>query len=72
MQDNKKIKIDNMNCPNCRKVILKNLMSLKGINSVNINLSVQTVILTYNTETVTWKKIKDAIMKQGYNIIEEI
>lgn len=62
------ITIKGMSCSHCNMVIKNALTALKGVNSVDINLSNKTAKVEYNPEIISVETIQKEIEAQGYEI----
>lgn len=62
--------IDSMSCNQCAEIIKNNILKLKGVKKVNVNLSLQQVKVEYDKNKVKSYKIIEAIESAGFNIIE--
>ena len=58
--------VKNMDCANCVKKVEKNIAFEKGVTDLKCDLSTKTVLVTYNTDKTTEKKLIDAFKKIGY------
>ena len=55
-----------MSCDHCQKSVEKSIQELAGINDVQVNLKKEQIMVTYNSDLVDVKKIKEAVKKAGY------
>ena len=57
--------VKGMDCENCQKKVEKNLAFEKGVTDLKCDLSSKTVVVTYNKDKTTEKKLQDAFKKIG-------
>jgi len=69
--DKVQIKIGGMGCAACSAKIEKTLRSLEGIKSADVNLAAEKAVVAFNPDVVQFQVIKEAIIKLGYQVIEE-
>ena len=61
-----KLKVKGMTCNSCEKIIAKQVLSLPGVKSVDVDYSTEMVEIIYDAELITPEKIKNIIKKKGY------
>lgn len=61
------LNVNGMSCSHCESSIKNSLLSLEGINEVNVNINNKTVEVTY--EGISLEIIKDTIEDQGYDTL---
>ena len=59
-------------CEMCKERIEKNLAYTKGVSDVNLNLDDKVVTITFNGKKTNSKKLKEVIMKTGYDADEVV
>lgn len=64
------LKISNMTCAACEMRIEKKVKTIKGVSSVKASYSTGYVKVTYDSQVVSIKTIKDAIEKLHYVVVE--
>ncbi|MEK7503655.1 MAG: heavy metal translocating P-type ATPase [Patescibacteria group bacterium] len=64
-------KIHGMHCASCAANIEHALQKETGIKSANVNFAVEKLYLEYDPVVVSLEKIKNAVAKLGYQIMEE-
>ncbi|TYR76167.1 copper chaperone CopZ [Rossellomorea vietnamensis] len=62
------LNVSGMSCGHCVKAVEGSVGELKGVQSVGVNLDSGQVDVTYNSEEVTVKTIKETIDDQGYDV----
>lgn len=65
------LKIHGMHCASCAANIEHELKKEAGVKSANVNFAVEKLYLEYDSEAVSLEKIKDAVDKLGYHLMEE-
>jgi len=65
------IKIGGMGCAACSAKIEKTLRALDGIKSADVNLAAEKAAVVFNPAVIQLPVIFDAIIKLGYQVIEE-
>lgn len=63
-----KIKVKGMNCRSCEKTISQSLEKLTGIDKVDVVFNNNIVKIKYDKDLITIEKIKDELIKMGYEI----
>ncbi|MCY6353804.1 urease accessory protein UreH domain-containing protein [Clostridium sp. ZS2-4] len=63
-----KIKVYNMTCTSCEKLVEKSIQKLDGISNAIASYSEQYVIVEFDTELCNTKLIENAIKNAGYSI----
>jgi len=63
------IKIGGMSCAMCVKAVEKSLISLKGTEEVNVNLSLENARIVYDQKLVSFESMKKAIEEAGYQYL---
>ena len=63
---NKKFSVTGMTCSACSASVEKGVNKLEGINSVNVNLLTNSMIVDYNEEITDENKIIEAVVSSGY------
>jgi len=69
INENITLKIGGMTCAMCVKTIEDVLMNIEGVNNVNVNLASEKAYVTYNSDLVSIKDMKDAIEDMGYQFL---
>ncbi len=64
---NEKIDVYGMTCEHCVKTVTKAISSLKGVDSVNVNLKGEYADVTYDDSVVGAAEIKKAVKDAGYD-----
>jgi len=59
--------VKGMDCENCQKKVEKNIAFEKGVTDLKCNLSQKTVLVTYNNDKTTEKKLIEAFKKIGFD-----
>lgn len=59
----------NMHSKNCARNVEHAIVDLPGINEVEVNLELNTVTISYDTQKVTIGNIRAAVLSAGYDII---
>jgi len=65
------IKIGGMGCAACSAKIEKTLRCLNGVKNADVNLAAEKAVVEFDPNAVQLTAIKDAIIKLGYQVIEE-
>jgi len=65
------IKISGMTCAACAKRIEKAVGKLDGVSNASVNFATEKLSVEFDSNSTTIPKIKEAIEKVGYEIIEE-
>ncbi|MBI2662832.1 sulfite exporter TauE/SafE family protein [Candidatus Woesearchaeota archaeon] len=65
-----KIKVKNMVCTSCEKIISKAVHALPGIHGVVVDYDSASAEIVYDSEKVSLDEIKEKIKKKGYEIVE--
>ena len=65
------IKIGGMSCAACSARIEKALRALNGVENAIINLASENAVIVFNTKIINISNIKNAILKLGYQVIED-
>jgi Cu+-exporting ATPase len=60
------VKLPTLQCGMCKKNIEGNLQSLKGLDSISVNVEEKTATVVYDAEVVSLTQIEEAISKVGY------
>lgn len=63
----KTIKIEGMHCKSCVRAIQDKISSLKGVDSVKVNLVENSATVIYNQKIITQEKIQRGIEDLGYS-----
>ncbi|MBU1164206.1 heavy metal translocating P-type ATPase [Patescibacteria group bacterium] len=73
MSDTKKVKLNvsGMHCASCALSNEKALRKLKGVNNAAVNYASSQAIVEYDESQVKLNTLKEAIRKNGYEVIEE-
>ena len=64
--------LTNIFCDNCRKKIEKNIAWEKGVKDLEVNLEQKTVKILYDPQKTDREKLRKAIEKLGYTVIEPV
>lgn len=65
------IKISGMTCAACAKRIEKVIGKLEGVSQASVNFATEKLSFEYDNQKISTEKIKEAIEKVGYGVIEE-
>ncbi|WP_407281584.1 heavy metal translocating P-type ATPase [Methanolobus sp. WCC1] len=65
------IKVYGMMCMHCHKRVSDAIMSLEGVNSVEVSLEDENASVDFNPETIGLDEIKQAITAAGYEVGED-
>ena len=65
------IKIEGMSCEHCAKKVSKNLLTIKGVKKVKVNLKEKEAIIS-SKEPLDLEQIKKLIDELGYQMIGEL
>lgn len=60
------IPVEGMVCMSCVANVKRTLSSLEGVSAVHVSLEEKRVSISYDTQKVDLKEIRDAINKLGY------
>ncbi|SFS49584.1 copper ion binding protein [Marininema halotolerans] len=63
-------KVKGMSCDHCKKAVTEALEKIAGVESVTVDLENGVAVVTHQDDTVEYKKMKDAIEEQGYEVEE--
>lgn len=66
--ESKKIKISDMTCTGCERILERNIETVKGVKSVKVSFAEGTVIVYYDKNVCGEKEIADVIKNAGYSI----
>lgn len=64
------LQVEGMSCGHCVSSIEGNVAKLNGVKSVKVNLSDGKVDVSFDSNVVNLKEIKDVIEDQGYDVKE--
>jgi Cu+-exporting ATPase len=64
------IKIGGMTCAACANRIEKGIGKLDGVVSTNVNFATEKLTVQYNNKNITHSEIEAAIVKLGYQVLE--
>ncbi|MDC3412689.1 copper chaperone CopZ [Aquibacillus sp. 3ASR75-11] len=64
----KTLDVKGMSCGHCVSAIESSVNELKGIETVNVDLSSNKVTVSYNESEVQIDKVKEAIEEAGYDV----
>jgi sulfite exporter TauE/SafE/copper chaperone CopZ len=62
----KKIKIKNMHCNNCERIIAKRVNSLEGVDHISISYAKETAEVTFDPKKTNLEQISKIISDEGY------
>ncbi|MFS0645631.1 copper chaperone CopZ [Siminovitchia sp. 179-K 8D1 HS] len=62
------LNVQGMSCGHCVNSIEQNVGQINGVQSVKVNLEEGKVDVTFNSDAVSLKDIKDVIEDQGYDV----
>ncbi|AQS55715.1 copper chaperone CopZ [Novibacillus thermophilus] len=62
------LNVQGMSCGHCVNSIEQNVGQINGVQSVKVNLEEGKVDVTFNSDEVSLKDIKDVIEDQGYDV----
>ena len=65
------VKVSGMTCTACAKAIERNVVKLEGVGSANVNYATEKLNVEYDDSKVDLQKVKAAIVKAGYSVVEE-
>ena len=65
------IKIEGMSCEQCAKKVSQNLLTIKGVKKVKVNLKEKEAIIS-SKEPLDLEQIKKLIDELGYQMIGEL
>jgi len=65
------VKISGMTCAACAKRIEKAVGRLEGVSQVSVNFAAESLSVEYDNQMASLDKIKEAVAKAGYGVIEE-
>jgi len=65
------VKISGMTCAACAKRIEKAVGKLEGVSLASVNLATEKLTVKYDNQKVSPDKIKEAVEKAGYGVVEE-
>ncbi|KKH47740.1 heavy metal translocating P-type ATPase [Methanosarcina sp. 1.H.A.2.2] len=60
-----------MTCGHCQKSVADAISSLKGVESVDVNLEAESATVIFDPEKVSLDDIKEAVLKAGYSTEKE-
>ena len=63
-----KIKIEGMSCSSCAAKVEKTINQLLGVQQANVNLTTNTLTLTYDEEVLNQNEIEKSIEKLGFKV----
>lgn len=66
-----KLRVEGMSCANCESKIEDKLNGMVGVKEVKASYSKETVIIRYDMNSVSLKKIIAAVEKLGYGIVSD-
>jgi len=61
--------IKGMHCKSCEMLIKDGVGELDGVKKVDVSLAKNTVTVEYDENSVTTRKIVDAIEAEGYTVV---
>jgi len=62
------LKVEGMSCQHCVNSIKKAVGTLQGVNTVDVDLKLKTVSVTYDPERIFLQEIKEIIDDQGFEV----
>ncbi len=62
------LNVQGMSCGHCVNSIEQNVGQINGVQSVKVNLEEGKVDVTFNSDEVSLKDIRDVIEVQGYDV----
>jgi copper chaperone CopZ len=65
-----RMKVKDMDCESCRKVITKKLKSMKGVRDVNVDLKQKEVVFKFDNPELCLDDFTCAIEDLGYNKVQ--
>lgn len=68
---NQQFIISGMTCAACAKAAEKAVRKIEGIAEANVNFATENMTIQYDDTKVSVKKIKEAVMKAGYEALEK-
>lgn len=63
------LNVEGMSCSHCEKRVQTVVGELNGVESVAVSLADKTVTVSYDSELVDLKLLKEAIEDQGYDVL---
>ena len=64
-------KVEGMSCTACASSVNSMLSSVGGVVTANVNFADQTVLVDFDPEKVTVKKLEEAVSKIGYRLVTD-
>jgi len=65
-----RMKVEDMDCESCVKVITKKLKSMSGVKDVNVDLKQREVVIKYDNPSFCMDDFTCAIEDLGYNKVQ--
>ena len=65
------LNITGMTCASCAKAVERSVKRLGNINSADVNLATEKLVVEFDESQVTLDEIKEAVKKAGYGVEEE-
>ena len=63
--------VTGMTCASCAKAIERSVGKLEGVSSANVNYASEKLNIEFDENKVDLEKVKEAVKKAGYSVIEE-
>lgn len=67
----KQIKIGGMTCSACAKAVERAVGKVEGVSEGSVNFATEKLQVTYDEKVATYEMLKAAVVKAGYEVIEE-
>jgi len=65
----KEIMVEGMTCNHCKMAVEGALNKLSGVQQAEVDLAGKKVTVSYNDSEVSFEQMKEAIEKQGYDVV---
>jgi copper chaperone len=62
-------KVVDMYCISCKSIVEKQLKNENGINTIDIDLMTDSVVVEFDPSVITKEEIKNRLEKSGYNFV---
>lgn len=64
------LNVEDMSCEHCKATVEKAITAFEGVKKVDIDLGAKKVTITYDEGKVNLVDLKQAIMAEGYAVME--
>ncbi|MFA9382082.1 MAG: copper ion binding protein, partial [Acetanaerobacterium sp.] len=71
MINKESVQISGMTCAACAQRVEKAVARLEGVSSSSVNFATEKLSVTYDSETASLPKVKAAVEKIGYGVVEQ-